>query len=213
MKEPFQTPVLNSRKPELQRQRTPPMKREWRRDCTQWLSLIHIFQAIVDTNMLERMLAIKNGKTEIQGSNDYFLNVMCLDLFCIMLNTCLLYTSCKDCETKFFILSRVEENQYNAMRLFEMTGNNKGMFAVRFPEETIYLIPYDRMSELKKAGFKRIDATVCRTQGMKLSEWLKEHDEKDGWSEEDAGDCKPVSYTHLHTKTGRPQRTLQKRLR
>ena len=97
---------------------------------------------------------------------------------------------CKDCETKFFSLSRVEENQYNAMRLFEMTGNNKGMFAVRFPEETIYLIPYDRMSELKKAGFKRIDATVCRTQGMKLSEWLKEHDEKDGWSEEDAGDCK-----------------------
>lgn len=94
---------------------------------------------------------------------------------------------CKDCETKFFVLNRIEENQHNAMRLFEMTGNSKGMFAVRFLEGIIYLIPYDRMSELKEAGFKRIDATVCRTQGMKLSEWLKEQDEKDGWSEDDAG--------------------------
>lgn len=49
-----------------------------------------LFQALIDSDVLKRMLAIKNGKTTIQISNDYFLNVMILDLFCIMLNTGLL---------------------------------------------------------------------------------------------------------------------------
>lgn len=36
---------------------------------------------------------------------------------------------CKDCAGAFQ-LSRVEENQYNAMYLFHLTGNSRGMFAV-----------------------------------------------------------------------------------
>ena len=39
---------------------------------------------------------------------------------------------CKDCQKDVFELRRVEENQYNAMLLFHMTGNSRGMFAVRF---------------------------------------------------------------------------------
>lgn len=92
---------------------------------------------------------------------------------------------CKDCQTRFFSLSRIEENQINAMKLFRMTGNGTGMFAIRFPDDEIYLVPYDRMEELKAAGFGRIDATVCRTQGKELSAWLTERNEEDDWSKED----------------------------
>lgn len=49
-----------------------------------------LFQALVDINMLERMLTVKGGKTAVQISNEYFLNVMLLDIFCIILNTGLL---------------------------------------------------------------------------------------------------------------------------
>ena len=34
---------------------------------------------------------------------------------------------CKDCQGNRFPLSRMEENQYNAMKLFRLTGNKRGM--------------------------------------------------------------------------------------
>lgn len=79
---------------------------------------------------------------------------------------------CKDCQDQVFLLSRVEENQYNAMQLFDMTGNSKGMFAIRFPEDGIYLIEYDKMQKMQDAGFKRINSSVSRTQGCRLEDWL-----------------------------------------
>ncbi len=44
---------------------------------------------------------------------------------------------CKDCKTDMFSLRRVEENQFNAMRLFDTTGNRRGMFAIRYPDQVI----------------------------------------------------------------------------
>ena len=87
---------------------------------------------------------------------------------------------CKNCETDCFQLSRAEENQINAMILFSMMGNAVGMFAIRFPDEQVHLLPYTKLQELQEAGFKRINATVCRTQGMPLEQWLE-------WSDRDAG--------------------------
>ena len=49
-----------------------------------------LFQALIDKDMLKRMLKVKEGKTNIQISNDYFLNVMILDIFCVILNIGLL---------------------------------------------------------------------------------------------------------------------------
>lgn len=49
-----------------------------------------LFQALVDKGMLERMLTVKKEETVVQISNEYFLNVMLLDIFCIILNTGLL---------------------------------------------------------------------------------------------------------------------------
>lgn len=86
---------------------------------------------------------------------------------------------CKHCEEDFFLLSRMEENQYNAMKLFDMTGNGKGMLAIRFPDGGTYLIGYDKTKELQDAGFRRINGTVCRAQGEDLREWIRRHESGD----------------------------------
>lgn len=89
---------------------------------------------------------------------------------------------CKDCQSDVFPFSRIEENQLNAMILFSMMGNKVGMFAIRFPGGQVYLLPYTKIQEMQDAGFKRINSTVCRTQGIELGKWLE-------WSDrEDAGD-------------------------
>lgn len=93
---------------------------------------------------------------------------------------------CKHCEEGFFLLSRMEENQHNAMRLFDMTGNGKGMLAIRFPDGGIYLVEYDKIQELRDAGFKRVNSTVCRTQGESLTEWIRGRETGNG-GDRDAG--------------------------
>lgn len=92
---------------------------------------------------------------------------------------CTYLFDCKSCNENFFLLNRMEENQYNAMRLFDMTGNGKGMFAIRFPDNQIYLVGYDRIREMQEAGFKRINDTVCRTQGISMEEWMKKFKEEE----------------------------------
>ncbi len=89
---------------------------------------------------------------------------------------------CKDCETKYFWLSRMEENQLNAMTLFEIFGNAPGMFAIRFPTGHIYLVGYQILKKMRDTGFKKVDETVCKTQGVRLERWLLE------WSSEEEGD-------------------------
>lgn len=86
---------------------------------------------------------------------------------------------CKNCEEGIFRLDRIEENQYNAMKLFEMTGNGKGFFAIQFPETGIFLMRYDKLHEMQEAGFKRINASICRTQGIHLKNWLMNFEEGD----------------------------------
>lgn len=93
---------------------------------------------------------------------------------------------CKDCQGDYFQLSRMEENQYNAMRLFELTGNSKGMFAIRFKDGDIYLLEYDKIKELQTADFKRINSTVCHTQGTSLEEWLEQWETEDNRGEQNA---------------------------
>lgn len=93
---------------------------------------------------------------------------------------------CKDCQGNFFELSRMEENQYNALRLFEMTGNSRGKFAIRFSQDEIYLVDYWELDAMRKEGAKRIDRATCQLRGWKLQAWLKYWDGIDGWSEKDA---------------------------
>lgn len=94
---------------------------------------------------------------------------------------------CKDCQGEYFQLNRMEENQYNAMRLFELTGNSRGMFAIRFGPGEIYLIGYWKLKALMDQGLKRIDRMDCQAHGEDFFRWIKEQDRLDEWSGEDAG--------------------------
>lgn len=79
---------------------------------------------------------------------------------------------CKDCKNDYFLVSRMEENQYNAMHLFELTGNEKGKFALRFSNQRIYLIDYDLIRYLQGKGLKRIGEAVCEIHASRLDTWL-----------------------------------------
>lgn len=93
---------------------------------------------------------------------------------------------CKNCETDRFPLSRMEENQYNAMKLFELTGNSRGMLAIRFSDREIYLIGYWVVKTLQDSGIRSIGRETCRRQGIDFWEWMNERNRVDGWSNEDA---------------------------
>ncbi|HCD44296.1 MAG TPA: hypothetical protein DEQ64_11275 [Lachnoclostridium sp.] len=87
---------------------------------------------------------------------------------------------CKDCKKDYFLLSRMEENQYNAMHLFELTGNEKGKFALRFSNQKIYLIDYDLIRYLQSKGIKQIDEAVCESYGSNVNTWLGNFSESAG---------------------------------
>lgn len=92
---------------------------------------------------------------------------------------------CKNCDRDCFLLNRMEENQYNAMHLFELTGNSRGKFAIRFADEEIYLIDYWQIKALKDRGRKSIDRTDLKLYGEDFYIWLKNRNAIDGWSEDE----------------------------
>lgn len=88
---------------------------------------------------------------------------------------------CKDCQGDYFVLSRMEENQYNAMHLFELTGNGQGRFAIRFTNGAIYLVKYCQIKTLIDQGIRRISQEECRLYGEDFFMWLHIRDQIDGW--------------------------------
>ena len=77
---------------------------------------------------------------------------------------------CKDCQTDRFVLSRIEENQRNAMSLWGETGNYQGMFAVKFSGR-IYLIPHRMLEILVENGTKSITEIEARRYGRTFEQW------------------------------------------
>lgn len=83
---------------------------------------------------------------------------------------------CKDCQGSIFSLSRMEENQYNAMKLFQLTGNRRGMFAIRFPYTGIYLVDFEVLKKLKDDGIAQIKKNSIMRYGRSLQSWLDDLD-------------------------------------
>lgn len=96
---------------------------------------------------------------------------------------------CKDCMGNSFLIRRMEENQYNAMKLFELTGNGSGKFAIRFKAEETYLVDYWQLKALLTNGVKQIDRAKCSLFGEELSAWIARKNQEDGWSGENADHC------------------------
>ena len=76
---------------------------------------------------------------------------------------------CKVCSTnKGFAISRIEDNQYLAMRVWEEKGNKSCYFAIKFEGE-IYMIPF---AELRAYYGSYYTPDKLRSS-LTLNEWLK----------------------------------------
>ena len=94
------------------------------------------------------------------------------DIIAVMNGTPVLI-DCKDCDKEYFPFSRVEDNQRLAMKHWIRCGNAWCYFAVKVPNGTIYMIPYNLISMYEdvfgKTSFEKKDFAIgFRT----LTEWL-----------------------------------------
>lgn len=79
---------------------------------------------------------------------------------------------CKECQGSVFRLSRLEENQDNAMTLWAETGNRFSFLIIRFGERA-YLMPHRMLVILKKNGTKQLKETDVAKYGQELFQWMK----------------------------------------
>lgn len=86
---------------------------------------------------------------------------------------------CKECQGSVFRLSRIEENQDNAMILWTETGNRFSFFAIRLNGK-IYLIPHRMLMILKGNGVKQLKETEAAKYGKELYRWLDRRSVLDG---------------------------------
>ena len=87
---------------------------------------------------------------------------------------------CKDCQKEKFQLSRIEENQNNAMTLWAKTGNHPGIFAIQL-SETIFVIAHKTLMILKDQGLKQIGIHELKRYGRTIEQWLASKDQMDKW--------------------------------
>lgn len=79
----------------------------------------------------------------------------------------------KACTANKFCLSRVEANQQGAMTIWKECGNQDAYFAVRFPNQEIYMVPYSMVEEYIEYG-----RTVMTPEDLRRCplfwEWVEE---------------------------------------
>ena len=76
----------------------------------------------------------------------------------------------KDCENDRFVFSRIEDNQDMAMRLWELCGNNQGLFALR-TSEGVYMLRYGRIQTLEALGYKSLNMMQIKANGTPYDKW------------------------------------------
>lgn len=79
---------------------------------------------------------------------------------------------CKDCVNGVFVLSRMEENQCNAMSLWGDCGNGHAVFAVQYPDNDIWIFPYDVLEKERRKGIKRIKSIMAPLFGRPLENFM-----------------------------------------
>ena len=77
---------------------------------------------------------------------------------------------CKDCSAKGFDLRRVEENQVNAMYLWNECGNGQGWFALKVEGE-IWMLPYITVMASKNQQ-SAMSFDEIRQVGTPLERWV-----------------------------------------
>lgn len=86
---------------------------------------------------------------------------------------------CKDCQNDTFPLSRIEDNQYNAMKLWQECGNSNGLFAMKC-KKGIRIIQFNILMFLKNKGFKSLNKNDLYWYSKSFNDWLKGVGETEG---------------------------------
>ena len=78
---------------------------------------------------------------------------------------------CKVCKNDRFPLSRIEENQRNAMTLWSDCGNGRGWFALKI-STGIYMISLVQLERLVALQVKSLSARDITVVGLSLERWV-----------------------------------------
>lgn len=85
---------------------------------------------------------------------------------------CTYVFDCKDCKNDTFPLSRIEENQYNAMSLWQQCGNQEGLFVMN-TSKGIRILSLEILEFLKDRNIKTVNKNDLLWYSTPLSEWLE----------------------------------------
>ena len=95
------------------------------------------------------------------------------------------YHTLIDCKVisddKGFPFERVEENQRSAMRMFQRKCNELCYFALKLPDETMWMVSMERIETLKGRGKKRLTDKDIREQTGSMDNWI---DSSDLWGKD-----------------------------
>jgi len=80
-------------------------------------------------------------------------------------------------DDKGFPFERIEENQKLAMKMFQRRCGELCYFALKLPDDSIWMISLERMETLRNRGKKRMTDHEIRTQTWSLETWLKASDD------------------------------------
>lgn len=76
---------------------------------------------------------------------------------------------CKECRNDTFPLSRVEDNQISSMQMFELKGNNEGLFALKLKGGQVYVLPIKVLLSSEKESLNRNDIV---SKGVEFEKWV-----------------------------------------
>ena len=101
------------------------------------------------------------------------------------------YTTLIDCKVisgGYFPLSRVEENQQYAMKLFSERTENACWFAMELPDGCVRLVSSIYVFSAILDGASSIPNDVIHDQGLPLEVWMEGAFDKSGMMEDNGGD-------------------------
>lgn len=85
-----------------------------------------------------------------------------------------LVMDCKACQYEDFSLYRIEENQLNAMKLWQECGNIEGVFIIKTPKE-IRVLKCSVAEYLIESGHRRLKGKKIFENTVSVGEWLNEY--------------------------------------
>ena len=88
---------------------------------------------------------------------------------------------CKVCENGYFTFDRIEDNQRLAMKTFFRKCGELSYFALKLPDESLWMISLERCETLKNRGKKKLTEDDIRKGTWSLEAWL---DSSNTWAED-----------------------------